>query len=236
MLRPVGVVCRRRPRAGLALTARPPLPRGRPRQCSAASAARRQSSALAAANSGGPGDFVLQPELFGESLLLRPLVAADLEPLYRWASDELLWANHPSNDRYQREMFQQWFADALDYESTLVVVDQRSGDTIGSSRFYLLNAAKLEVAIGFTWLARPRWGGATNAELKRLMLAHAFAQGVGIETVTFHIAPSNIRSQMATAKIGARLSHSEVVPALGDAEQLCFELTRDMYNEMICGQ
>ena len=231
MLRPVGVACRRRP--PLALTARPPQPRGHPRrQCGAAN---RQSSALAAANSGGPGDFVLQPELRGESLLLRPLVATDLEPLYRWASDELLnlWANHPSNDRYQREMFQQWFADALDYESTLVVVDQRSGDTIGSSRFYLLNAAKLEVAIGFTWLARPRWGGATNAELKRLMLAHAFAQVVGIETVTFHIAPSNIRSQMATAKIGARFSHSEVVPALGDAEQLCFELTRDMYNEII---
>ena len=36
---------------------------------------------------------------------------------------------------------------------------------------------------------------------------------------------------MATARIGARRSHSEVVPALGDSEQLCFKLTRDMYND-----
>ena len=46
----------------------------------------------------------------GESLLLRPLGPDDLEPLYRWASDELLWADHPSSDRYKRPKFEQWFA------------------------------------------------------------------------------------------------------------------------------
>jgi RimJ/RimL family protein N-acetyltransferase len=153
----------------------------------------------------------------------------DLEPLYRYASDTLLWADHPASDRYNRPVFEQWFRDALDYGSTLVAVDTRTGDAIGSSRYYLLDTRRQEVAIGFTWLARPHWGGATNAAMKSLMLAHAFEQRVGIKTVWFHIAPSNTRSQIATTRIGASLSHSEVIPAIGDAEQLCFKMTREQY-------
>jgi RimJ/RimL family protein N-acetyltransferase len=227
---------------------------------------RSYSTALAQWNTPGAG-FTLQPTLVGEALLLRPLAAADLEPLYRcllppspttllsvdpfrvgvphccdccsydtccvWsrhASDKLLWADHPANDRYNRPVFEQWFKDALDYGSTLVAVDNRSGDAVGSSRYYLLDAARQEVAIGFTWLARPHWGGITNAAMKGLMLAHAFEQRVGIRTVWFHVAPGNTRSQIATSRIGAALSHREVIPALGEAEQLCFKITRDQYR------
>ncbi len=189
---------------------------------------RQYSTALAAWNTPG-ADFELRPTLVGPTLLLRPMGVDDLEPLYRYASDTLLWADHPASDRYNRPVFEQWFRDALDYGSTLVAVDTRTGDAIGSSRYYLLDTRRQEVAIGFTWLARPHWGGATNAAMKSLMLAHAFEQRVGIKTVWFHIAPSNTRSQIATTRIGASLSHSEVIPAIGDAVQLCFKMTREQY-------
>jgi RimJ/RimL family protein N-acetyltransferase len=60
------------------------------------------------------------------------------------------------------------------------------------------------VAIGFTFLVRSHWGGAANAELKGLMLDHAFRWA---RTVWFHVAASNVRSQKAMEKIGAKLSH-----------------------------
>ena len=43
-----------------------------------------------------------------------------------------------------------------------MAVDRHSGDAVGSSRFHLLDAARSEVAIGFTWLARPHWGGGSQ--------------------------------------------------------------------------
>jgi RimJ/RimL family protein N-acetyltransferase len=43
------------------------------------------------------------------------------------------------------------------------------------------------------------WGGKYNAELKRLMLGHAFKF---VESVVFLIGPTNIRSQKALEQIG----------------------------------
>lgn len=82
--------------------------------------------------------------------------------------------------------------------------DRHSGKIVGSSRYYELNEEKREVAIGYTFLSREKWGGSANKELKQLMLAHAFQW---VDTVWFHVAGSNIRSQRAMEKIGGQLSH-----------------------------
>jgi RimJ/RimL family protein N-acetyltransferase len=49
-------------------------------------------------------------------------------------------------------------------------------------------------------LARSHWGGPVNAEMKRLMLEHAFKY---VKNVVFMIGPSNMRSRKAVEKIGA---------------------------------
>lgn len=151
--------------------------------------------------------FVLQPTLQGPTLRLRPLVPEDFDAVYAAASDPLIWAQHPSPLRYQRPVFEQWFADALASGGALVVEDRGSGEVIGSSRYYEWDEAKQEVAIGFTFLTRAYWGGRANAELKALMLDHAFRWA---RTVWFHVGPDNLRSQKALAKIGAVFSHRGV--------------------------
>jgi RimJ/RimL family protein N-acetyltransferase len=87
----------------------------------------------------------------------------------------------------------------------LLVIDNRSGQVIGSSRFYDWNPTEHSVAIGYTFLITNHWGGSTNAELKRLMLQHAFQTA---RTVWFHIGADNWRSRRAVEKIGAALSHA----------------------------
>ncbi|ORA63564.1 GNAT family N-acetyltransferase [Mycobacteroides franklinii] len=150
-------------------------------------------------------EFMSQPTLEGPTLTLRPLEEDDLEPLYRAASDPLVWAQHPSPDRYQRPVFEKWFTEALAAKS-LVIIDHSTGEMIGSSRFYEWDPNKREVAIGYTFIAREYWGGTVNAELKTLMLDYAF---INADLVWFHVGATNLRSQKALAKIGAHEHHRQ---------------------------
>jgi len=78
-------------------------------------------------------------------------------------------------------------------------VDLKDGRVIGSSRFHAYNAEKSEIEIGWTFLARSHWGGVYNAEMKQLMLRHAFQF---VNSVIFSVGPENFRSQRAMEKIG----------------------------------
>ena len=143
--------------------------------------------------------FDLQPILQGELVELRPLRAEDFDALYKVASDPLIWEQHPENDRYREEVFRRFFRDALDSRGALLALDAKDGQVIGSSRFNAYDEAGSQIEIGWTFLARSHWGGQFNGEMKRLMLAHAFRF---VESVTFAIGESNIRSQRAVEKIG----------------------------------
>jgi RimJ/RimL family protein N-acetyltransferase len=147
--------------------------------------------------------FELQPELEGETLRLRPLAEADREALYAVASDPALWALHPAHDRHERPVFDKLFDESIASGGALTVIDKASGAIIGSSRYSFTYAEPGEVEIGWTFLARTHWGGATNRELKRLMLAHAFRF---VDRVIFRVGEHNLRSRRALEKIGARLT------------------------------
>ena len=139
-----------------------------------------------------------QPVLASELLLLRPLDRGDFESLYRIAADPLVWEQHPSKDRTDKSVFRLWFDEALASQGALVAVDRSNGEVIGTSRYGLPGAD--EVEIGWTFLARARWGGMWNGEMKRLMLAHAFES---VSTVVFTIHSNNVRSQRAVERVGA---------------------------------
>ncbi|HEX8527726.1 GNAT family N-acetyltransferase [Allosphingosinicella sp.] len=145
----------------------------------------------------------LQPVLTGPTLTLRPLRPEDRDALYAVASDPAIWALHPAHDRHLRPVFDVLFDESLESGGALLVADRASGAAIGSSRFSFRFAEPGEVEIGWTFLARGHWGGATNRELKRLMLSHAFAE---VATVMFRVGEDNLRSRRALEKIGARLT------------------------------
>jgi RimJ/RimL family protein N-acetyltransferase len=125
-----------------------------------------------------------QPTLRGELLELRPLRAADFEPLFAVAADPLVWEQHPEHDRWREAVF-----------------DRATREPIGSTRYHDYDAERSEVEIGWTFLGRAYWGGTYNGELKRLMLGHAFES---VDRVVFCIAHENIRSQRSVEKLGAR--------------------------------
>lgn len=165
--------------------------------------------------------FDVQPHLTSATLELRPLTADDFDVLYAVARDPLIWEQHPDRERWREERFREWFKLAME-QRALVAVDRTSGQVIGSSRF--LEFKGDEVEIGYSFLARARWGGAWNGEMKRLMLEHAFAS---VRCVVFVIGPENERSRRAVEKLGGVLRGSKETP-LG--ARLVYELTPALYR------
>jgi N-acetyltransferase len=144
--------------------------------------------------------FDLQPHLKGDLIELRPLASGDWHELFAVASDPLIWEQHPESDRYKEDVFKIFFDDALRSGGAFIVIDTQTQQIIGSTRFHGYDPEKSEIEIGWTFLARKYWGGRYNAEMKQLMLTHAFKF---VENVVFFVGENNIRSQKATEKIGA---------------------------------
>ena len=143
--------------------------------------------------------FELQPTLRGELVTLRPLRADDWGAVYAAGSDPLIWEQHPYRDRYKEPEFREYFRGAMDSGGAFAVLDRKTGEVIGCTRFYNLDETASQIEIGWTFLVRSRWGGAYNGEMKRLMLRHAFCF---VETVVFRVGLANVRSQRAVEKIG----------------------------------
>lgn len=144
-------------------------------------------------------DFNLQPSLENELVILRPLQESDYPALYAVASDPFIWAQHPSPDRYKEEIFREFFKDAIQSRGAFAIVDKKSNQVIGSTRFKRPEGADNAVEIGWTFLSRSHWGGLYNGSVKLLMMRHAFKS---LDEIVFRIGKDNIRSQKAVEKIG----------------------------------
>jgi RimJ/RimL family protein N-acetyltransferase len=168
--------------------------------------------------------FEFQPTLRGELVTLRPLRSEDWAGVYAVGSDPLVWEQHPYPDRYKEENFREYFQGAMDSGGAFAVLDAKTGETIGCTRYHSLDESANQVEIGWTFLARSRWGGAHNGEMKRLMLRHAF-QFVG--TVTFRVGLTNFRSQRAVEKIGGIRAGN--VPDERVGEVALFKISRESF-------
>ncbi len=170
--------------------------------------------------------FELQPTLKGELIELRPLRPEDFADLYAVASDPLIWEQHPARDRYQEEVFKEFFREALQSGGAFIVLDRKDGRVIGSSRFYGYDPQKSEIEIGWTFLARSHWGGVYNREMKLLMLGHAFRF---VENVIFRVGIHNRRSQRAVEKIGGVRVGSQT--DAGGRESYVYRLTAASFGQ-----
>ena len=181
-------------------------------------------------------EFDRQPRLSDDSLLLRPLAEADFEGLYLAASAPATWAGHPKHDRWQREVFEDYFSSLLDSGGCLVAIDSAPVDEpdariIGCSRYYAAPDQQDSVAIGFTFLDHHYWGGVWNRRMKALMLEHAFAC---VDEVWLHIAPTNLRSQRAAEKIGAQLRYTaDLAIAGGPTATLCYSISKAQWQDAL---
>jgi RimJ/RimL family protein N-acetyltransferase len=141
-----------------------------------------------------------------ESVLLRPLVPADLEHLLPFAINEPdTWyysAKNPAGEEGMRE----YIAEAQDNRETgkeypFIVYDKTTGQYSGSTRFYDIQNEHKAVQLGYTWYGKDFRGTAVNKHCKFLLLQFVF-ETMGFERLEFRADARNERSIAAMKSIG----------------------------------
>jgi RimJ/RimL family protein N-acetyltransferase len=83
------------------------------------------------------------------------------------------------------------------------VRDNQSGDVVGSTRYFNVDAPNRRLEIGHTWYAKRAQRTAVNTECKLLLLTHAF-EILGCIAVEFRTHWFNHASRTAIARLGAK--------------------------------
>lgn len=164
-------------------------------------------------------NFNIQPILENGQVILYPLQENDFEALYAVAADPKIWEQHPNKDRWKREVFKTFFEGALQSKGAFKIVDKATGNVIGSTRIYDYNEQENSLFIGYTFYAVQYWGRGINHSVKAMMLEYLFQF---VSKVYFHIGASNIRSQIAIGRIGAKKIAEQEVTYFGEAPRLNF--------------
>lgn len=159
----------------------------------------------------------LQPtHLRNNLVILSPLKEEDFETLYAVASDPLIWEQHPNPDRYQLEVFRNYFKGAMESGGAFLIKNAENETVIGCSRFYDHVPELKQIKIGYTFFGRSAWGKGFNKATKDLMIQYAFT---AVDTIIFHVGIHNFRSRRAMEKLGAELEGMQDVAYYGEASK-----------------
>jgi RimJ/RimL family protein N-acetyltransferase len=151
--------------------------------------------------------FVEPVTLLGTHAVLEPLAPEHLEGVRAAAADGGLWRLWYTSVPAP-EATQAWFDKALDVRErlggmTFVVREAASGDIVGSTRYFNVDAPNRRLEIGHTWYAKRAQRTAINTECKLLLLGHAF-ETLSCIAVEFRTHWFNHASRRAIERLGAK--------------------------------
>lgn len=151
--------------------------------------------------------FVEPVTLNGEHATLEPLEAKHEAALSEAAADGELWrlwyTSVAAPDRIG-----DYIARALDMRERLgampfAVRQNATGDVVGCTRYFNVDAANRRLEIGHTWYSKRVQRTAINTECKLLLLTHAF-EVLGCIAVEFRTHWFNHASRVAIERLGAK--------------------------------
>ena len=153
------------------------------------------------------GRFVEPVRLAGAHAILDPLALDDEDAIRRAAADGRLWelwyTSVPPPERTRS-----WIEAALEMRERqgalpFAVRDAATGEVVGSTRYFNVDAANRRLEIGHTWYAKRAQRTAINTECKSMLLRHAF-ETLGCIAVEFRTHWFNFASRAAIARLGAK--------------------------------
>jgi RimJ/RimL family protein N-acetyltransferase len=144
--------------------------------------------------------------LRGRIVRLEPMKVEHIGPLTHVGLEPLLWRWIP-NPVATAEDMRAYVATALDEQRRgvsvpFVIIDQISGQVIGSTRYANIEPVHHRLEIGWTWITPAHQRTAANTEAKLLLLTHAF-EVLGALRVELKTDALNDRSREAILRIGA---------------------------------
>jgi RimJ/RimL family protein N-acetyltransferase len=151
--------------------------------------------------------FIEPVTLKGGIATLEPLAAEHESALAKAASDGELWRLWYTSIAPPDRM-RDYVATALDMRDRLgampfVVRENATGEVVGCTRYFNVDAVNRRLEIGHTWYARRVQRTGVNTECKLLLLGHAF-ETLGCIAVEFRTHWFNHASRAAIARLGAK--------------------------------
>jgi N-acetyltransferase len=151
--------------------------------------------------------FIEPVTLTGALATLEPLAVEHADALAAAAADGELWRLWYTSVAPPSRM-PEYVAAALAMRSRLgampfVVRDNATGDIVGSTRFFNVDATHRRLEIGHTWYARRVQRTGVNTECKLMLLRHAF-ETLRCIAVEFRTHWFNHASRAAIARLGAK--------------------------------
>jgi RimJ/RimL family protein N-acetyltransferase len=144
--------------------------------------------------------------LENEVVLLRPLVKEDVQGLLAAGSYPEIWSYLSTTIEDERDVHnfvEKAMSSKMQMEEfPFVIVDKRSGQIIGSTRYMDIDSKHKRLEIGNTWLTPAFWRTAVNTNCKYLLLSYCF-EVIGLQRVQIKTDHENTRSQKAIERIGA---------------------------------
>ncbi|KQM28328.1 GNAT family N-acetyltransferase [Chryseobacterium sp. Leaf201] len=177
-------------------------------------------------------NFSVQAILQDQEYELIPLQQGDFAALYEVASDPEVWKQHPNKDRYQKEVFRNFFTGAMESKGAFKIIEKASGNILGSTRFYDYDEEDNSIFIGYTFYGTESWGKGINLKIKKLMLDYIFRF---VNRVHFHVGKDNIRSQKAMERLGAHAIAEQEVAYFGEPSRtnIVYEIKKENWYEKI---
>ncbi|MCR8854466.1 GNAT family N-acetyltransferase [Lysinibacillus fusiformis] len=144
--------------------------------------------------------------LENEIVKLKPLELNDLSGILEAASYPEIWS-HMSTTIEKMVDVNNFVENALlmrrnKTEFPFVIVDKKTGEIIGSTRFMDIDDTHQRVEIGTTWLTPAYWRTAINTNCKYLLLQYCF-EILHLQRVQIKTDHENSQSQKAIERIGA---------------------------------
>lgn len=144
--------------------------------------------------------------LENEIVKLKPLELNDLSGILEAASYPEIWS-HMSTAIEKMVDVNNFVENALlmrrnKTEFPFVIVDKKTGEIIGSTRFMDIDDTHQRVEIGTTWLTPAYWRTAINTNCKYLLLQYCF-ETLHLQRVQIKTDHENSQSQKAIERIGA---------------------------------
>jgi RimJ/RimL family protein N-acetyltransferase len=151
--------------------------------------------------------FIEPITLTGTHASIEPLGREHEEALRRAAADGELWRLWYTSVAPPEKMGE-YIATALDMRERLdampfVIREKSSGEIVGCTRYFNVDAANRRLEIGHTWYSKRVQRGPINTECKLMLLSHAFEklQCIAVEFRTHWF---NHASRAAIERLGAK--------------------------------
>jgi RimJ/RimL family protein N-acetyltransferase len=151
--------------------------------------------------------FIEPVVLAGEHAVLEPLERAHVPALAHACRDGELWSLWYTSVPRPEDVgaYVETALAMRDDKGALpfVVRERASGDVVGCTRYFNVDAANRRLEIGHTWYAKRVQRTGVNTECKRMLLAHAF-EVLDCIAVEFRTSWFNHASQRAIERLGAK--------------------------------